>query len=532
MISRPLRLLSVILLLAPPLPGQTRRVGGRSEVFAGSELDNYLRVLQVVGAVPSYPWSVRAFGESELDRVMPKDTLHPWAPRYDWRSDRSTGRLVDIIWPTASVRFNTAYPYGWNDGAIWAGRGLTTAFQIGVALRRGPLTITIAPLAFRAENDGFALEQNGDTGRLAFADGVFPGVIDRPQRFGAQPYTALDPGESAARLDLRGVALGFGTAHEWWGPSLQLPIILGNNAAGFLHAFLGTARPIDLRAVRIHGRVVWGQLSQSPYSAATGPASRRFAAGVVGVLTTRWVPGLELGVSRFSHSLWPAGGPTLGDLIIPFTSNFASNNAGNSDNQLASAFLRWVFPASGVELWGEYGREDYGLNVRDLVLEPDHDAGYTLGFRKALSRAPLDLWFIRIELQNLQISQLTLARGQTPFYIHGIVTQGHTQRGKILGSPAGVGGAASVLAVDRYHPGGRWTLFLSRELRQDRGQFVQTGTLDPRALDVQLAAGANGLFFRGPYDVTAGVTAVYELNRDFQRDVMNLNFTVAVRAAR
>jgi hypothetical protein len=313
---------------------------------------------------------------------------------------------------------------------------------------------------------------------------------------------------------------------------LQLPIILGNNAAGFPHAFLGTARPIDLRVVRIHGRVVWGQLSQSPYSPATGPASRRFAAGVVAVLTTRWVPGLELGVSRFSHSWWPAGGPTLGDLIIPFTSNFASNNAGNSDNQLASAFLRWVFPASGVELWGEYGREDYALNVRDLVLEPDHDAGYTLGFRKALSRAPLDVWFIRIELQNLEISQLTLARGQTPFYVHSTVTQGHTQRGKILGSPAGVGGAASVLALDRYHPGGRWTLFLSRELRQDRGQYVQTGQLDPRALDVQLAAGANGLFFRGPYDVTAGVTAVYELNRDFQRDVLNLNFTVAVRAAR
>ena len=531
MTSRLLRLLTISLIVAPPLAGQVVRVGGRSEVFAGSELDNYLRVLQVIGAVPAYPWSVRAFGAPEVDRLLPKDTLHPWAPRYDWRSDHGAGWGVDVVWPTVSLRINTTFPYGWNDGAIWAGKGLTTALQAGVAVRRGPLSVTVAPLAFGAANAAFSLEPNGQTGRLAFADGRFPTQIDRPQRFGAEPYAALDPGESTVRLDLGGVAFGVGTAHEWWGPALQLPIVLGSNAAGFPHGFLGTTTPLDLRGVRVHGRVVWGELAQSPYSVVSGLASRRFATGIVGVITLRWVPGLELGASRFTHAPWPAGGLKLRDFATPFSSQFRSNVAGVPDNQLASAFFRWVFTASGVELWGEYGREDYNLNFRDFVQEPDHDGGYTLGFRKSLRRAPLDLWFIRAEVQNLQISQLTLARGQVPFYIHSSVAQGHTQRGQILGSPAGLGGAASVLALDRYHARGRWTVFFSRELRQDRGQFIETGRVDPRGLDVQVAAGANALFFRGPYDVTAGVTAVYELNRDFQRDGVNLNLTLGVRAA-
>lgn len=528
MTSRSLRLLTAMVIAASPLTGQVTRVGGRGEVFAGSELDNYLRVLQVVGTVPGYPWSVRAFGASELARVQPKDTLHPWVRRYDWRFDSPW--WLEVIRPTLSFRFNTAYPYGWNDGAIWAGNGLTTAFQAGVALRRGPLSITVAPLVFRAENTGFALEQNGYAGRLAFADGIFPTVIDRPQRFGAAPYGAFDLGESSVRLEVSGVALGLGTAHEWWGPSLQLPIVLGNNAAGFPHAFLGTSHPIDLWGIRIHGRIIWGELSQSAYSVVTGSGSRRFAAGGVAVVGVRWVPGLELGVSRFSHSPWPSGGPTLGDFAIPVTSQFRSNVAGVPDNQLASAFFRWVFPASGLELWGEYGREDYNLNFRDFMLEPDHDGGYTLGFRKALRRAPQDLWFLRVELQNLQISQLTLARGQTPFYLHKSVAQGHTQRGQLLGSPAGVGGAASVLAVDRYHARGRWTVFVSRELRQDLGQYLDVGRVDPHAVDAQIALGANGILFRGPYDVTAGVTGIYEFNRDFQRDLMNLNLMLGVRA--
>ena len=83
------------------------------------------------------------------------------------------------------------------------------------------------------------------------------------------------------------------------------------------------------------------------------------------------------------------------------------------------------------------------------------------------------------------------------------------------------------MAVDLYHPGGRWSAALTREIRQNRGAFAQT---DDRSIDLLQALRFNGLFFRGRYDITAGLTAVYEFNRDFGADAFNLNAVVGVRA--
>src|SRR5437879_5378042 len=232
--------------LACPVSAQAPGpVGGRGEIFAGSELETYLRDLQLVGAVPLYPWSVRSFSPRELDRLSPVDSAsHPWRLRYDLRPAPRDRLSFDVVQPTASARVNSTFPYGSNDGPIWAGRGLTAALQIGVAARYHSLSVTIAPLAFAAQNASLSLLANGDTGKFVYGDGVYVGAIDRPQRFGARPYTVLDPGQSTLRLDVGAVGLGVSTANQYWGPTTAFPAILGNNAAGFPHAFLGTARPV------------------------------------------------------------------------------------------------------------------------------------------------------------------------------------------------------------------------------------------------------------------------------------------------
>ena len=183
----------------------------------------------------------------------------------------------------------------------------------------------------------------------------------------------------------------------------EYPAILGNNAAGFPHVFIGTARPLDLWLFRVHGRLVWGRLSQSAFSPETASAGIRFMAGLVGVVTSRWVPGLELGLCRFSHTLWPEHGVTLSDLLSPLHSRNRLNLEGKTlDNQLASAFARWVFPHSGVEIYGEYGREDYNADLRDFIDEPDHIGGYmaSVGFRKAFLSSDTRLLVISAEIQN------------------------------------------------------------------------------------------------------------------------------------
>jgi hypothetical protein len=498
------------------------------EVSAGDELETYLRVLQSLGAVPLYPWGARAFSPREVETLAPADSGHPWAHRYSFR--RSARRLDFVLLrPAATSRFNSGFPYGANDGPVWAGRGLTSAVEAGIALRYGGLSLTLAPLAFRAENAAFRLMPTGQTGRFSYADALYGG-IDLPQRFGAGPYTLLDPGQSSLRLDAGGVTVGFSTANEYWGPAREYPILLGNNAAGFPHAFLGTETPLDLRVVRLHGHILWGRLTQSDYSLETVTGGLRFAVGAVALLTSHYVPGLEIGVERFAHRPWRADGPTLGDLVSIFQSQYRANAAQTAqDNQLAAVFFRWVLPHSGFDVYGEYGRDDYNQNLRDLVEEPDHIGGYTVGLAKA-HRSGAALRVFRAELQDLQFSVLAQGRGWAPFYTSGSLRQGHTERGQILGSYAGFGGAGAILAVDTYYPGGRWTVSWSRVLRRHRGGFADTGVADPAGLDVIHAVAWSAVWFRGRYDLTGGVTAVYEFNRDFQRDAFNLNLSLGARA--
>jgi hypothetical protein len=193
-----------------------------------------------------------------------------------------------------------------------------------------------------------------------------------------------------------------------------------------------------------------------------------------------------------------------------------------------------VLPHSGFEVYGEYGRDDYAANLRDFVLAPDRDGGYTVGFRKVLTACngvPAARFVaVRAEIQNLQLSSLAQGGVWSPFYTHGVLRQGHTERGQVLGSEAGPGGAGSVVAVESYAPSGRWTWAWTRMLRAQRGDS-SGGTPDPDGVDVQHALSIERLQIRGGgrYEVLARVTAIYELNRYFTYDAFDLNLLVALR---
>jgi hypothetical protein len=531
--------LLVFAVVASPLHGQATSLFDRGEVWVNSEFERYLRVLQVAGISPLHPWSVRSFSPSELDRLAPADSLHPWDLRFDLADDGKEGLAWGLLAPRAGVAYNSAVPYGSNNGAVWAGRGLTAAVQAGVAARYGPVSLALAPVFFRSENRPFELMANGQNGRRRYADGRFPLLIDLPQRFGEDAYSRIDPGQSTLRVDLRGVALGISTANQHWGPATEHPLILGSNAPGFAHLFLGTSTPADIWIGTVHGRMMWGRLEQSPYSPADESAAVRMAPGLVAVFTPRGLPGLELGVGRFFHTVWSDEGLSSSQLFKPLQGLLKSSlpptgqgpdDASSSENQLASVFARWVFPHSGLEIFGEYAREDHNWHLRDLALQPDHFSGYTLGFQKVWRRDDAGLFALRAEVLNTQRSHLVQVRHQGVFYRHHNTIQGHTHRGQILGSSAGYGGAGALLRGDYYHDRGRWSLAWSRTLRQDVFGLTRAGqALDRRDLDVIHSVGAESLLFHGRFDITAGVNAVYNLNRNFSDDVFNLNAALGVR---
>jgi len=75
-----LSLLGLGMAAASQLHAQT---SGRREIFAGSELETYIRLLQIDGKAALYPWFIRSFSPKEIDRFLAQPSDHPWAEHYD-----------------------------------------------------------------------------------------------------------------------------------------------------------------------------------------------------------------------------------------------------------------------------------------------------------------------------------------------------------------------------------------------------------------------------------------------------------------
>ncbi|MEO8192564.1 MAG: capsule assembly Wzi family protein [Gemmatimonadales bacterium] len=542
----------VVLLSAGGVQAQT--LGGRSEVYAGSEFESYLRYLQTLGKSPPSVWSLRGLSPVELDAIAPSDSLHPWAKRYSFSRGASKGLEWDFVRPTVGITINSAYPFGSNDGPIWAGKGLTSWAQTGMAAWWGVFSAKLAPIAFRAENQEFPLMPNGQVGNLAFADGQFPAEIDRPQRFGNDPYTRIDFGESFARVDVAGIGAGISTESQWWGPTVEYPYILGNNAGGFPHVFAGTSHPANIGFGHAHGRLVYGLLKQSPYSPVTGgdyfknylsPGKVRFMAGLTGVLQIRGIPGFEVGAARFFHSALDSGGIQSSDITLPLQNLLKSRLRNEGDtvfgddrsllqNQLASIFFRWAPPRVGFELYGEYGREDFSSDVRDFLLEPDHSSTVNVGFRKAWMRqggSVMDAF--RAEFFTYEVPAGTRTRGEGLIYLHQPLRQGHTFRGQMLGANTGAGsGSAYMLAYERFAPSGRLKGFFSRVTQKEvtaRGEQYTSGPPVLNPVDAQVSIGAELTRFIGSFDITGRLVLTSEMNRYFESDKSNANLGVIFR---
>jgi hypothetical protein len=503
------------------------------EASAGSSLEEYLRARQLDSAVAFHPVGVRAYSPTELRRMLAGGTRHPWSGRT--ALDSARGPTMYALRPTVGTVYNSSFPLGGNDGAVWAGRGLTGYVSAGVHLLAGPLSVRLEPIAFRAQNDAFRLFDETRPAEIRLRDPIEPGAIDQPQRFGTGAYQRVDLGNSEVRLTVGGATLGASSALEAWGPAQEHPLVLGVNAPGFVHGFFGTARPLPIGIGRLHGRVVVGRLEQSALSPAPDSLAVRLMSGAVVTFVPRWLPNVELGATRFFHRRWRSD-DVASAWRIPFEGllfkegrldlDDTSSTSFLPDNQLASAFARWRLPRAGAEVYGEYARNDASFNVRELIGEPDHASAYVLGARKALTRRADRLLVAGGEVLNARVTHINRVRPQARLYQHTPFTQGHTHRGQVLGSTAALGGSGVVLRVDDYTPAGRTSLALDRTVRLTP---LGEGAPSAEAIDVLHSIRAARTRFRGPLDLTLGATLTYEQRRDFRADALNVRVDAAAR---
>ncbi|MBT7124593.1 MAG: hypothetical protein HN899_05465, partial [Gemmatimonadales bacterium] len=293
----------VLALIVSPGDAEARTpqfdVGQGIEV--NSERDRYLRVLQTLGLVRAYPWTVRGFSLAEERLLLPVEgARHPWDSAFG-SVPVSDGELRAGSVPfEGGVTYNSTYPYGSNDGALWAGRGLTAFARGGVYARWKGVDFRFAPELFWAQNAGFDLAGNRGDGPDAYRDPRYPGQIDLPQRFGDRPYRRATLGSSRLSVELPWTTVGISSEARIWGPSLAYPLLLGDEAGGFPHVFLRSARPLGPGVLRVHGQLMVGYLGQSDWSPVQNSVARsRFMTGAVITLQSDVLPGLEIGVERF-----------------------------------------------------------------------------------------------------------------------------------------------------------------------------------------------------------------------------------------
>jgi len=362
----------------------------------------------------------------------------------NWK--KPTLSLLPIV---LAQQVNTHHPFGFNDGAMMQAKGYQVLVRPGVNMRYGIVEIQFAPEALFATNNKFP-----------FNDTLYGNANNKA-------YSQILPGQSFVKAHIGPISVGLSSENLWWGPGINSALLMSNNAPGFLHAFIGTNKPIKTPIGNIEFNLIGAKLSSNKalgyenYHLRTRSNNNdwRYLNSYVISWQPKWVKGLFLGIARSMQEYGtPAFERPTGIISKYFpvifsptqkTNNFGDDTLGR--DQLASVFMRWVLPKSHTELYVEFGKNDYGVNLRDYINGPTHSAAYTVGVRKLIKKSKEQ--YIQLEAELTQMSQSPdhLVRPAGNWYVHSTVSQGYTNNNQILGAGAGFGTNVQTFAATWVH---------------------------------------------------------------------------------
>lgn len=389
---------------------------------------------------------------------------------------------------------NSAYPRDWNDGALWAGRGANAALTAGVEFRWGPFRAALAPVFTWQQNRDYEIRDPGAQAFSPFVHPFFGTAIDAPQRFGTESFSRADIGQSFARVEIAGFSAGLSNENLTWGAARRNPLLLSGTAPGFPHVFLETARGVNIWLASLEFQLFWGRLQESEYFDGNPDNDHYVLAGVMAVLQPYVLDGLYVGGGRLhARTWWPE--TDVADLLLdPYRGVGVRDNVlgPKGDNQLLSLFFRWATAPQGIEVYGEWAREDHWWDAVGLLKGLDASQGYTLGFQKVVRRRDNALR-IAAEISHLADAvPIRLLRGVLPFYTNTSVIQGHTHRGQLLGAPIGTGGETQHLGADYFWRGGRTSFSVERTRYEEdayNALFAQVYGAHARDTELSLRTG-------------------------------------------
>ena len=416
---------------------------------------------------------VRIPGEESEAHVWKKNNLGTtytlWeapAPAENWFTRGiKQGFTARIYGPEWFNSYNTAAPYGQNDGALWQGRGYNTALTAGVRLEGYGVEVTFKPQVCWMENREFEYKTNPKLNKYNY----FVNGVDLVQRYGNDSLWYLDLGDTELRYSWKNFTIGFGNQYAWLGPSHLNPMLGSNNASTYTKFDIGIRNtnisiPFNKQKMinigNIEGRLWIGQLEESSFYDTIDTNNKRLLTALSISYAPSFINGLTIGINRVFITYWMQENFKYIFRLFTTEHNNALAESGNDEDQKIALFANWKFPKIGFEVYGEFGLDDFTSNQ---WTNPFHTAIYTIGAKQFISMP----WNLKGELlfewNNFEMSQdYQLEFPYLGYYSHGFVKQGYTSKGQIIGAGTAPFGNSQYIAYKLYFPSGTFNLFFHR----------------------------------------------------------------------
>ena len=440
--------------------------------------EEYYDFLSIQGITTRPSLNYRTLSDSEWNFTEKEETAggtelsHPWqnnnlgSKRALWQPQEQSesfylkgvpqGIFVKPYGPEWYNSYNTAAPYGQNDGALWQGKGYNTSLTAGIRLEAYGLELTVKPQLCWQENRDFEYMPGVYGSEYSY---FWKGNIDLVQRYGDSSFWTFDWGDTEIRYTWHTLTVGFGTQSIWLGPAWLNPMLGSNNAGTYPKFDIGLRKQrvvvpgLNWNLGEIEGRIWTGYLSESDYFDTDNDNNHNMINGFAVAYSPSFIPGMTLSVNKICLCKWE-------DRSIKYFNPFYDSN--EVEDQKASFGIDWIFPQVGFEVYGELGIDDY--NSRGIS-NPFHTAIYTVGAKKTFSIIKKYGIFAELlfEWSNFEMSQdFQLQWKYMGYYSHSIISQGYTQNGQIIGAGSGYFGNSQYLGVKLYYKKGFINIFAHR----------------------------------------------------------------------
>ena len=380
------------------------------------------------------------------------------------------GLKLKIFGPEWFNSYNTATPYGQNDGALWQGRGYNTSFSTGIRLEGYGFEATLKPQLSFSQNLNFEIMPSNYDSEFGYFWGYGKNIgIDAPQRFGNTPFFTFDWGDSEIRYTWNNFTIGFGTQSIWLGPAQINPILHSNNAPTYPKIDVGLRKTEfhipcwDLYLGDLEFRCWAGKLTESDYFDNDESNNNNLISAFSLNWALPWIfKGLSIGFNRTMLSKWKNINPyTLFEIYVPWMRSVAGND---ESDQRASITLDYLIPSVGFEIYLEWARNDFQTEDGNFLRYPFHTQAWSVGGQKAFHITKQISGKFLFEFSILECSHdyMTTYPWFSTFYAHHKITQGYTNKGQWIGAGIGTGGNSQYFGIELFYPQGKSSIFVYR----------------------------------------------------------------------